>query len=145
MKKNVYDFDVRYSFVETTSIVASSMDEARERMKRIIAEGNSASVCTSYGNMKSKIVSERCAYRDPECEYVSYGGKEYALVKVEGIPAVGYVLVAGEGLEKAIMPGIRAGSKFETSLDERIYFYVPDEMLDKPDEEIRKYISENGG
>lgn len=145
MKKNVYDFDVRYSFVESVSIVAASMEKARDKLKRRMEADNSGSVCKSYGDMKSEVISERCAYEDDECEQVAYGGKVYELVRVEEVPLVGDVLVAGKSLEKAIMPGLRAGSKVETSIDERVYFYVPDKMLDGTDEEIRKYISENGG
>lgn len=131
--------------MESVSIVAESMEKALDELNRRIEADKLASVCMSYGDMKSEVISERCAFADNEYEYVAYGEKTYELVKVEGMPRVGDVLVAGKSLEEAIMPGIRAGSKFETSLDERIYFYVPDEMLDKPSEEIREFIFENGG
>ena len=76
---------------------------------------------------------------------ISYNGKEYTVRDVYVSKEVGTVNVSVESLSTALCPDGNWNnvSNEATYIDEKVYFYVPDEMINKPIKELKKYIKEN--
>lgn len=74
---------------------------------------------------------------------VEYEGRSYP-VRILDIPKIGTVKVATELLGSRIIgdDGLPVSIEAER-IDEGIFYYVGDDMIDKPDEEITKHILEN--
>ena len=75
---------------------------------------------------------------------VEFRCKWFPVVGVTGIEGCkDHRFIAGESLEDAVTPGIYNEEADAIAVDNLIFFYVPDEMLDKSEDEIRKYVNEN--
>ena len=66
---------------------------------------------------------------------IEYKGKEYPAVELPN----GYI-VATESLEEMLIGNGFPLDDEEEQIDNQICFYVPDEMITKPAEEIQEYI-----
>ena len=68
-------------------------------------------------------------------DMIEYKGKEYPVVELPN----GYC-VSTESLENTLIDnGIPVDDEAE-HIDNQIWFYVPDEMITKPAEEIQEYV-----
>ena len=74
---------------------------------------------------------------------IEYEGRSFP-VRILYIPKIGTVKVATELLGSRIIgdDGLPVSIEAER-LDEGIFYYVGDDMIDRPDEEISKHILEN--
>ncbi len=76
---------------------------------------------------------------------INFGGKEYPaksiFVDVDGI--CGERLISVDSLEVALMTKDGAYVSEEArSIDEDIFFFVPDNVIDKDDEALRSFVEE---
>lgn len=76
---------------------------------------------------------------------IEYYGKNYPVfeisITVDGNPETACVSVVS--LNKAIMPDGIYLDVDAKSIDESIFFYIPDEMTCRPEKEIREFIESN--
>ena len=75
---------------------------------------------------------------------VEYRGRKYPCREVRGMPGFGDVVVSVKSLEYwLIHPGSGLPvSKGAECLDERIFFYVPDDKIGLPEERLRKHVED---
>lgn len=62
--RNLYERKVRYSFVETKSVAASSQDEADAKFDEMMKNEKLAPVGCSYGDLETEILSNVCVFKD---------------------------------------------------------------------------------
>ena len=75
---------------------------------------------------------------------IEFRGKWFPCVGVTGIDGCkDHRFIAGESMEDAVTPGIYNEETDAIAADNLIFYYVPDEMLDKSEDEIRQYVNEN--
>lgn len=75
---------------------------------------------------------------------VEFRGKCFPCVGVTGIDGCkDHRFIAGESMEDAVTPGIYYEETDAIAADNLIFYYVPDEMLDKSEDEIRQYVNDN--
>ena len=66
MSKNLYERKIRYSFVETQSVVASSQEEADAKFAQRFEADKLTLVGCSYGDLEAEILSNKLVYKDEE-------------------------------------------------------------------------------
>lgn len=76
---------------------------------------------------------------------VLYNGKTYPLVQLTCNGCLNGARVGTESLNKLIMDDGNYTSKEAEEIDLQIIFYIPDNMIRKPNNEIVKYVNENMG
>lgn len=81
-------------------------------------------------------------------EIISYHGKQYPIFEVNiNLNLNGRlepVWVGTESLSNELLPGgAYYGDSKAIAIDEKIYFYIPDDMADKDEQTIRLFIEEN--
>lgn len=66
MSKNLYERKIRYSFVETQSVVASSQEEADAKFAQRFEADKLTPVGCSYGDLEAEMLSNELVYKDDE-------------------------------------------------------------------------------
>lgn len=76
---------------------------------------------------------------------VEYEGKKYPCREVHGVIEFGDVIVSVESLEnQLIYPGSGSPvSREAEKLDEKIFFYVPDDKINLPEDELKAYVEKS--
>ncbi len=75
-------------------------------------------------------------------EYVTFRGTDYPVRNVN-VPDFGVRRVASEDLEGVLFDGEGYVSKTAQAIDESIFFFVPEYVMDYPDDDLEKYVAEN--
>lgn len=73
---------------------------------------------------------------------IKFNGKEYP-TKLLNIPNFGEMLVSVESLEKSLhnAEGFYVSDEAQV-IDEKIFFFVPDDVIDKDEKEIVEFVEE---
>jgi len=76
-------------------------------------------------------------------EYFEYEGKSYPFKSVYFQNEDANYIISCEKLNKVLLPnGFDYDSDKAKNIDEQIFFFVPDDMINESDEVIEKYVSE---
>ena len=75
-------------------------------------------------------------------EYIVYDGNSYPACWVD-MPDFGERLVSVHSLDDALMPGGKYVSMHAREIDEEIFGYVPDCMIDSAQEDLEEWVKTN--
>ena len=76
---------------------------------------------------------------------IEYRGKEYPMFSLQ-VSIDGETLdadVSVESLDEALCPNGNYADELAVEIDNTIFFFIPDDMVDKSEDEIIKLIEEN--
>lgn len=78
-------------------------------------------------------------------DIIEYQGKEYPIFSLQ-LSIDGETInadVSVESLDEALCPKDKFADELAVEIDNSIFFFIPEDMADKSEEEIIKFIEEN--